>query len=384
MNLLPSKKAVASMAVGLMAIPFAMGMSPTSHHTSPSPHTLAAASASATPRYLSARMFTVQPGDTLSSIAWQFHTTVSALATLNHIANPNEIRVGQVLTIGYGGADRGTAVSSAALPFTDARSTYTVQPGNTLGGIAFQFHVTVSQLMSWNNLSNPNFISVGQVLTIAGPAAQAPSTPAPAPSASGNRSEYVVQAGNTLAGIAQQFGLSWETLASYNHLSNPNVLNVGQVLAIPSGAQASTSAAVQLPAQNASISFGQAIVQTAERYLGVPYVWGGASPATGFDCSGLVQYVFQQNGIPMPRTSWAQYDYVTKIPESQLQPGDLVFFSTDGPGASHVGIYIGSDPSLGYSQAFIEAPAPGQTVMVSNLDAPFYVDHYYGAGFVNQ
>lgn len=380
MNLSPSKKIAAGIAAGLMSLPIVFGLSASSH--SSSAHLgFASAKSSASPRFLSARTITVQPGDTLSSIASQFHTTVTALASLNHIANPNQIRVGQVLALAAGSND-GSAVASVGLPFTASRSSYTVQAGNTLGGIASQFHVSVSQLMAWNHLSNPNLISVGQVLVIGGGSSQ--SAPAAVSTAPAAGSRYVVEPGNTLAGIAQRFGLSWQTLASFNHIGNPNALEVGQVLAIPSGSHASTTATADLPVQNPSVSFGQAIVQTAEHNLGVPYVWGGTSPATGFDCSGLVQYVFQQNGIPMPRTSWAQYSYVTKIPKSQLQPGDLVFFSTAGAGASHVGIYIGSDPSLGYSQAFIQAPEPGQTVMIANLDDPFYVSHYYGAGVVSQ
>lgn len=126
---------------------------------------------------------------------------------------------------------------------------------------------------------------------------------------------------------------------------------------------------------------GQAIVDTALKYLGVPYVWGGTTPS-GFDCSGLVQYALAQNGIAIGRTSFDQYAEVTKIPRAALAPGDLVFFSTDGPGASHVGIYIGSDPRLGYQQAFVAAPAPGQSVMIQNLDTAYWIANYYGAGTI--
>jgi peptidoglycan endopeptidase LytE len=111
-------------------------------------------------------------------------------------------------------------------------------------------------------------------------------------------------------------------------------------------------------------------------------VWGGTTPS-GFDCSGLVQYVLAQNGIAIGRTSWDQYAEVTKIPRADLVPGDLVFFSTDGPGASHVGIYIGADPRLGYRQAFVAAPAPGQSVMIQNLDTTYWIANYYGAGRIN-
>ncbi len=347
--------------------------------------TLASSSASATLHFASARYYTVQPGDTLSGIALRFQTSIATLVAYNHIANPNTIYVGQVLRISgvSSNAKMSSQTTSASLAFRTGRSTtYTVKPGNTLSGIASQFHVTVSQLVQWNHIANPNVIAVGQVLTVGG-SSSAPSTSntshaSPTPSSS---TTYTVQPGDTLGLIAGKFGLSWQTLASYNHLSNPNVLQVGEVLHIPGSAQASSSTSAQLPVQEASVSFGQAIVNTAEHLLGIPYVWGGTSPATGFDCSGLVQYVFRKNGIPMPRTSWAQYSYVTKIPKSQLQPGDLVFFSTYGPGASHVGIYIGS--AHGYAQAFIEAPAPGQNVQISNLNNPYYASHYYGAGTVN-
>lgn len=189
---------------------------------------------------------------------------------------------------------------------------------------------------------------------------------------------FTVKPGNTLSGIAAQFGVSWRAIAAANGLANPNALKVGEVLTIP----ASGSAGSSIPAASSRTNFGQALVNTALSYLGVPYVWGGTSPA-GFDCSGLVQYVFARNGVSIPRTSWAQYASANKIAKWQLQPGDLVFFSTDGPGASHVGIYIGSYPALGYSQAFVEAPEPGLTVRVSNLNSPYYESTYYGAGFIN-
>jgi peptidoglycan hydrolase-like protein with peptidoglycan-binding domain len=91
----------------------------------------------------------------------------------------------------------------------------------------------------------------------------------------------------------------------------------------------------------ANQSLAAAIVGFAQQYVGYAYSWGGASPSTGFDCSGFVQYVFAHFGIDLPRTSYAQYDVGTRISLDQLEPGDLVFFSTDGYGASHVGIYIG-------------------------------------------
>lgn len=120
-----------------------------------------------------------------------------------------------------------------------------------------------------------------------------------------------------------------------------------------------------------------AIVSTAMQYLGIPYTWGGASPKTGFDCSGLVTYVFGKLGVSLPHyaaSQWYSPDAVWVRP-SRLQAGDLVFFTgSDGtrkmPG--HVGIYVGD----GY---LIDAPHTGSFVRVDSLDARWFANNYVGA-----
>jgi peptidoglycan DL-endopeptidase CwlO len=97
------------------------------------------------------------------------------------------------------------------------------------------------------------------------------------------------------------------------------------------------------------------VVGIAMQYLGTPYVWAGASPG-GFDCSGLVAYVYAQVGVSLPHNAAAQYGYGTPVAYSDLQPGDLVFFS----GLGHVGIYIGGGQ-------FIHAPHTGDVVKISSL-----------------
>lgn len=101
---------------------------------------------------------------------------------------------------------------------------------------------------------------------------------------------------------------------------------------------------------------GSAIVKTALKYLGVPYVWGGATPA-GFDCSGLVQYVFMQHGIYVPHYSRYQAMMGVEVPLAAIAPGDLVFF---GSPVHHVGIYMGDD-------LFVNAPRTGDVVKISKL-----------------
>lgn len=88
-------------------------------------------------------------------------------------------------------------------------------------------------------------------------------------------------------------------------------------------------------------SQGAQIVATGKKYIGVKYVFGGTTPK-GFDCSGFLQYVFKQHGINIPRLADEQYKLGKASNTSQLEPGDLVFFSTYEPGASHCGIYVGN------------------------------------------
>jgi cell wall-associated NlpC family hydrolase len=108
------------------------------------------------------------------------------------------------------------------------------------------------------------------------------------------------------------------------------------------------------------------VVGVAMQYLGTPYVWGGASPG-GFDCSGFVQYVFNQVGVSLPHHAASQYGYGSPVPISDLQAGDLVFFD----GLGHVGIYIGGGQ-------FVHAPHTGDVVKISSMDG-WYSSSFVGA-----
>ena len=108
------------------------------------------------------------------------------------------------------------------------------------------------------------------------------------------------------------------------------------------------------------------VVGIAMRYLGTPYVWGGASPA-GFDCSGFVMYVYAQVGVSLPHSSYAQYGYGSPVSRGDLQPGDLVFFD----GLGHEGIYVGGG-------SFIHAPHTGDVVKISSMTG-WYASTYVGA-----
>lgn len=114
------------------------------------------------------------------------------------------------------------------------------------------------------------------------------------------------------------------------------------------------------------------IAALALSFLGAPYRYGGTSPGTGFDCSGFVQYIYAQFGIALPRTSFEQYTVGTPVAVGSLQPGDLLFFSTDAAGPSHVGMYVGNG-------LMVQALNSTSGVIVSRLSADYYATRFLGA-----
>lgn len=130
-------------------------------------------------------------------------------------------------------------------------------------------------------------------------------------------------------------------------------------LAAQAQTQQTYDEAVVVPQYNPNVPgarYGH-VVGIALQYLGVPYVWGGSSPSTGFDCSGFVMYVFAQVGVSLPHHAASQWGYGTPISREQLAPGDLVFFS----GLGHMGIYIGGNQ-------YVHAPHTGDVVKISSMD----------------
>jgi len=150
------------------------------------------------------------------------------------------------------------------------------------------------------------------------------------------------------------------------------------LMEIVAGQRAATASAqsVQVisdaPVPLADLEMGQQLVDFALGFVGTRYLWGGMSP-DGFDCSGLVSYVYRNFGISVTRNASGQYrDNGVHVPRSDLAPGDLVFFSSNGRSVTHVGIYIGDNE-------FVHASRSGIGVVISRLDSSYYRNVWFGA-----
>jgi len=148
------------------------------------------------------------------------------------------------------------------------------------------------------------------------------------------------------------------------------------------GACASSGPTTELPSRPviaaevpAARSAHELAASIAAQQIGVRYRFGGTTPTTGFDCSGLVHYSFTQAGLSVPRTSHDQFRASRKIALDQAEPGDIVFFQ-DQEKLSNVGIYLGD-------RRFVHAPSSGKAVAISRIDSPYYQEHLVAVGRLN-
>jgi len=225
-----------------------------------------------------------------------------------------------------------------------------VQQGDTLSEIAGRCGVGPGALAAENGLRVDSIIHVGQRLTLPRkPRAQKPRQP----------TYYVVQKGDTLSEIGQRFGTTAQALAAMNGIGVNSILRVGKQLRVPSGSSPGVSA------------IADDLVDTALRYRGVRYRWGGMT-SRGMDCSGLVARVLNLHGIDAPHNSRELYKLGVPVSKSALEPGDLVFFNTTGRGISHVGMYIGEGK-------FVHASSRRGQVRVDDVTQGYYDQKYVGA-----
>lgn len=117
----------------------------------------------------------------------------------------------------------------------------------------------------------------------------------------------------------------------------------------------------------------QIIINSAESLIGLDYWPGGQDSDYGYDCSGLTQYSYGAAGIDIPRVARQQYESSIKIEESEMKPGDLIFFNTLGNGVNHVGIYLGSG-------RFVHAPGIGHQIRIDTINRQYWRLRFFGGG----
>lgn len=246
------------------------------------------------------------------------------------------------------GATAGVAAANAATTVAHA-DTISADKDTDLKTLAKEKHVAVADLAKANKVDEDHQVKKGDKIDV-------PDT-------------YTVQKGDTVSEIAKNLDIDTKKLLKANNLTWQNAtITVGQELKLPNSddqnnknsqkqTETTTQQSTTAQAPNAGTVVGNA-VQLA--HMGIPYVWGG-STLSGFDCSGLVQYVEAQAGVSVGRNTVAQEANTVRKSVSEAQPGDLLFWGT--PGASHhVAIYIGNGQ-------YVHAPAPGQNVTIGSISS---------------
>ncbi|GGJ35027.1 LysM peptidoglycan-binding domain-containing protein [Deinococcus roseus] len=310
-------------------------------------------------------------------------------------------------------------------PVLSGAITYVVERGDTLYALARRFEVTVDELMAWNALDSST-LGVGQSLQLIARVQPVPTpasdpvmvkTPAviedvkasskepakepvkeaarePVKVAStlkpaeadqmtikpvqvvdnavviapvSNPERHIVQKGDTLSVLARKYSTTVGALQEANSLTDTN-LRVGQVLILPSTIKS-------IPEPSSLVNIVGATPNPWRDYamslLNIPYVYGGANPDKGLDCSGFTLLVMQQAGVQLPRTSMEQSQIGEVVDRSDLKEGDLIFFDTLGHGVSHVGIYLGDNQ-------FIHANSYLERVSIDDITNTYYARRVVG------
>ena len=327
---------------------------------------IAALPAAAQPAFGNTTTYRIRPGDTLWNLARRFATTADRLAALNGISVVSTLQVGRPLRVPTASGPVPVA-APAATPRAPATVVYRVQTGDTLWRISRRYNTTPERLAALNGITGEAILRIGQPLRV--PVLPAPAPPpvvVPLPPVQGAQSVATPD-----PAAPDQDPATVQDLPAPDPVAQPPAPEPGAPDAPardPSGS-GPRPRIIGLPSRGAQ--WMTKIVSLSKRYLGAPYRWGGASP-NGFDCSGFLNYIFEQTGIDLPRTTFAMFAAGTLVPNEQLQAGDVVFFQTVSPGPSHAGVYLGDG-------RFIHTSSGQRRVTIATMADPYYTARYLGA-----
>ncbi|MEC1436424.1 LysM peptidoglycan-binding domain-containing protein [Bacillus spizizenii] len=310
--------------------------------------------------------YKVQLGDSLWKIANKVNMSVAELKVLNNLKS-DTIYVNQLLKTKSSGSNTSSKDTSSNSSQTSATKNYTVKSGDSLWKIANNYNLTVQQIRNSNNLKS-DMLYVGQVLKLTGQASSGTSSSSSSSNASSSTTTtYTVKSGDSLWVIAQKFNVTAQQIREKNNLKT-DVLQVGQKLVITGKASSSSSSSSGSSSTSSSTSAKiNTMIAAAKEQLGVPYRWGGTTPA-GFDCSGFIYYALNKVTSVSRLTAAGYWNTMTSV--SQPAVGDFVFFTTYKAGPSHVGIYLGNGE-------FINANDSG--VVISSMNNSYWKQRYLGA-----
>ncbi|MDR4226942.1 LysM peptidoglycan-binding domain-containing protein [Bacillus mojavensis] len=311
--------------------------------------------------------YKVQLGDSLWKIANKVNMSIAELKVLNNLKS-DTIYVNQVLkTKSAGSHSSSKDNSSKSNQSASATTKYTVKSGDSLWKIANKYNLTVQQIRNSNNLKS-DVLYVGQVLKLTGKSSSGTSTsPSSSNSSSGTTTTtYTVKSGDSLWVIAQKFNVTAQQIREKNNLKT-DVLQIGQKLTITGKASSPSSSSGSSGSTISTSAKINKMIAAAKEQLGVPYRWGGTTPA-GFDCSGFIYYALNKVTSVSRLTAAGYWNTMKSV--SQPAVGDFVFFSTYKAGPSHVGIYLGNGE-------FINANDSG--VVISNMNNSYWKQRYLGA-----
>ena len=310
----------------------------------------------------------IRQGETLTSIAARYGTSVARLRELNGLAG-DRIITGQRLLVRRVSHPPGETAGKTAKKNAITGQFYTVRRGDNLIRIANRAGVTVASIRKLNRIKG-DIIRPGQQLKLRA----APPPPPPPPEITPNpimqvsgKIYYKVVKTDTLESVADLFGTERDALRSANLLDGDG-LREGQMLVIPPpgwarlDGEGGETAVVR--------SRGMAVVRETCGYLNTPYKRGGTD-RTGIDCAGLTWSVFKSLGLIIPRTSALQHAGGEPVSLDDALPGDLLFFGSGGT-VNHVGVYLGAE-------RFVHASTSERKVTVARFDTDYFRDSFIAA-----